>query len=140
MHAFRHARAHLRALFAVMVGMVFAQGAHAAAVTVVEYYNASLDHYFISPLQPDIDALESGRIAGGGRTGNNFTAFASAADSPAVSPVCRYYIPPQHGDSHFLSASPDECAAVAAHVASDPNYSGYILETAAAFFIALPDT
>src|SRR5437667_71854 len=33
----------------------------AMAVTSVEFYNASLDHYFISALAPDIDALDSGR-------------------------------------------------------------------------------
>ena len=31
-----------------------------------------------------------------------------------MSPVCRFYIPPEHGDSHFLSASSAECAAVLA--------------------------
>jgi hypothetical protein len=114
--------------------------AHAAAVTVVEFYNAALDHYFISPLQPDIDALDSGRTPGWNRTGYNFVAYGTTqTDFPAGSPVCRYYIPPEHGDSHFFSASPDECAAVAARVQSDPNYSGYILETSAAFFAPLPD-
>jgi hypothetical protein len=54
--------------------------------------------------------------------------------------VCRYYIPPEHGNSHFFSASPAECNAIAARVGFDPNYSGYILETSAAFYIPLPDT
>src|SRR5512144_502041 len=31
------------------------------AETVVEYYNASLDHYFVTPLANEIDALDSGR-------------------------------------------------------------------------------
>jgi BNR repeat protein len=114
--------------------------AQAGAVTVVEYYNRTLDHYFMTALAGDIDALDAGRLHGWSRTGRNFIAFGLApSDFPAGSPVCRYYIPPAHGDSHFFSASPAECAAVAAHVATDPNYSGYILETPAAFFALLPD-
>ena len=38
-------------------------------ITVVEFYNAALDHYFISPLAPDIDALDTGHFAGWARTG-----------------------------------------------------------------------
>src|SRR5438105_3537562 len=107
-------------------------------VTVVEFYNDSLDHYFMSPLAPDIDALDSGRISGWSRTGYSFDAFATTA--AATNPVCRFSIPPQHGDSHFFSASPAECAAVLAKIGVDPNYSGYILETPSEFHIALPDT
>ena len=47
------------------------------AVTAVEYYNPSLRHYFISNLQPDIDALDTGRIPGWFRTGNAFFVFSS---------------------------------------------------------------
>lgn len=103
---------------------------------VFEFYNAELDHYFISGLQPDIDALDSGRIPGWKRTGpfDLFTAFdgpykAPGAAGPAV-PVCRFYIPP---GSHFFSASADECAAVARQ---NPQF---ILETPAAFYAWLPD-
>lgn len=110
------------------------------AETVVEFYNASLDHYFITPLADEIAALDSGRIGGWTRTGFVFDAFAgSPGDGRPVSPVCRFYIPPEHGDSHFLSASPAECAAVLAKIPSDPNFSNYVEETAAEFYIALPD-
>jgi len=113
----------------------------AGTITVVEFHNATLDHYFISPLAPDIDALDSGLFKGWARTGYSFLAFPSQASGGAgVNPVCRFYIPPQHGDSHFLSASPAECAAILQKVATDPNYSGYAYETPQAFYIALPDT
>ena len=113
----------------------------ALPVSSIEYYNAGLDHYFISSLQPDIDALDSGRIPGWVRTGQSFRVFATAAASATpVSPVCRFYIPPAHGNSHFFSASPQECAAVAAKIGTDPNYSGYILEAPNAFYAGLPDT
>ena len=127
------------ATFAVLVAIL---AFPASAYTVVEYYNANLDHYFMTPLPAEISALDSGSIAGWTRTGLVFDAFASvaAAAGAAVNPVCRFYIPPQHGDSHFFSASPDECQAVLAKIATDPNFSGYVYETPAEFYIALPDT
>jgi hypothetical protein len=108
------------------------------AETVVEYYNASLDHYFMTPLQNEIDALDvSARILGWTRTGFVFEASASAG--VGSNPVCRFYIPPVHGDSHFFSASPDECNAVLTKIGNDPNFSGYVEETPAEFYIALPN-
>ena len=130
-------RIALRRILVATIAWLAATTAWAVPVTVVEFYNASLDHYFISSLAADIDALDSGRIPGWMRTG--YTFVASDTPGPGLNAVCRYLIPPQHGDSHFFSASPDECAAVAQKVATDPNYSGYILETSAAFYIALPD-
>ena len=110
-------------------------------VTAVEYYNKALDHYFISSLQPDIDALDTGRIPGWARTGQSFKVYPSLAPADlAASPVCRFYIPPQHGNSHFISASPDECAAILQASATDPNYSGYVYETSNAFYVDLPDS
>ena len=113
----------------------------AGAVTVVEFFNQSLDHYFVSPLAPDIDALDTGRFEGWARTGLTFNAYPTAASGGAgVNPVCRFFIPPQHGNSHFFSASPAECAVVLEKIGTDPNFSGYILESPGAFYIALPDT
>jgi hypothetical protein len=85
----------------------------------------------------DIDALDSGRIPGWSRTGGEF--FVYATGGAGLSPVCRFYIPPQHGNSHFFSADPSECARIQSLIGVDPNYSGYILETPAAFHIALPN-
>jgi hypothetical protein len=113
--------------------------ARAQAVTVIEYYNVALDHYFITSLQPDIDALDSGHFFGWSRTGLTFQAFGDQASGGAgVNPVCRFYIPPP-ADSHFFSASPAECAAVLAKIPTDPNYRGFVYETPNAFYIAVPD-
>jgi hypothetical protein len=110
------------------------------AVTAVEYYAVSLDHYFISAFQPEIDALDNQRIPGWVRTGQSFKVYPSqAAADLAVSPVCRFYIPPQHGNSHFFSASPSECALVIQRTGTDPNFSGFVYETGDAFFVDLPD-
>ena len=105
----------------------------AMAVTSVEFYNASLDHYFISGLAPDIDALDSGRISGWTRTGRVFGVFPSqAAGGAGVTPVCRIIIPPPHGDSHFFGRSLQECTET---LAKFPFMSQ---ETPDAFFITLP--
>ncbi len=103
----------------------------------IEYYHAAFDHYFITRLPAEIDALDTGRLTGWTRTGRGFRV--GPLPGAEVNPVCRFYIPPQHGDSHFFSASPPECAAILAKIGVDPNYSGYILESPDVFFAPLPD-
>src|SRR5580704_17993549 len=129
--------------FATVIVLAFTAAVtpvRAQSVTVIEYYNPLLDHYFITSLQPDIQALDSGHFFGWSRTGLTFQGFADqASGGPAASPVCRFYIPPP-ADSHFFSASPAECAAVLAKISTDPNYRSFIYKTPSAFYIALPDT
>ncbi len=100
-------------------------------VEVVEFYHAGFDHYFISSLPADIAAVDSGQLKGWARTGQKFNAYAAAG--AGTSPVCRYYIPPAVGDSHFFSASPAECAEVRAR------FPSFTLETSAAMHLYLPD-
>jgi hypothetical protein len=105
-----------------------------APVTNVEFHNGALDHYFNSSLEPDIDALDSGRIAGWTRTGQDFKVYPSQdAGGANASPVCRILIPPP-ANSHFFSASPQECADTLA------KFPFMIKETDAAYFIQLPQT
>jgi len=113
----------------------------ALPVAAIEYRHAGLDHYFISSLQFEIDTLDTGLISGWARTGQSFKVFPSqASGGPGVNPVCRFYIPPVHGHSHFFSASPAECNLVVQHTATDPNFSGYVFESPNVFFEALPNT
>ncbi|MBK9115344.1 MAG: hypothetical protein IPM22_06820 [Betaproteobacteria bacterium] len=123
-------RSRIAAAFAAIVCATgaFAQG---TLVDVVEYYNATLDHYFISSLAGDIGALDSGTLKGWARTGQVFKAY----DAPAAgtSPVCRFYIPPAQGDSHFYSASPAECAEVAA------KFPSFSFESPSVMHVGLPD-
>jgi hypothetical protein len=103
-------------------------------VTAFEFYNMGLDHYFISALQPDIDALDSGRFTGWARTGESFKVYPTqAVGGPGANPVCRIYIPPP-GDSHFFSASPQECDETRA------KFPMFTFESPDVFFIALPVT
>jgi Repeat of unknown function (DUF5648) len=101
-------------------------------VDVIEFYNAAQDHYFISSLQPDIVALDSGQFPGWTRTGKQFEAYPQAVNG--ASPVCRFYIPPAQGDSHFYSASPAECAQTAA------TFPTFVEESTAVMYMDLPDT
>jgi hypothetical protein len=103
--------------------------------TAIEYYNAALDHYFISASAPDIDALDSGRLAGWTRTnmyGAGFRVYPRPL-SERDHPVCRFYMPPSDGDSHFFSASIDECESVRVR------FPNFFLESRAAFFVKVPD-
>ena len=74
--------------------------ATAAIVPVIEYYNSSQDHYFITSLQADITALDTGKFTGWSRTGRSFQAY----DQPTAgaSPVCRFYLPPAEWRFPFL--------------------------------------
>jgi len=82
----------------------------------------------------EIDALDSGRVAGWTRTGKSFAVFPSlAAGNGTANPVCRILIPPPT-NSHFFSASPSECAAALA------SFPGLQKETDNAYYIALPVT
>jgi hypothetical protein len=107
----------------------------------IEYYNAPLNHYFITMNPQEVADLDLGVFAGWARTGLSFLTYGSAASATGTSanPVCRFYIPPEHGDSHFFSADPVECAIARDKINTDPNFSGYVEETPNAFYIALPD-
>ncbi len=108
--------------------------------TAVEFYHKGFDHYFFTSIPEEIDALDSGRTTGWTRTGRAFLVTAQPTPGIGLNPVCRFYIPPQHGDSHFFSASTDECNAILGRIPIDPNYSGYIHESPNIFLAALPNT
>ena len=102
-------------------------------VVAVEFYNARLDHYFITTNADEVNRLDTGQTAGWVRTGFRFLAY----DRPTAgaNPVCRFYLRPEVGDSHFYSADPAECAATAQRFGAD-----WIEESASVFYIPLPDT
>jgi len=97
----------------------------------IEYYNAPLDHYYISASASDIAALDSGKFMGWARTGNAFKVYVDPASN--ANPVCRFYMPPIVGDSHFYTASPAECADAVVR------FPMFILESENVFYIDLPD-
>ena len=105
----------LAAVVGSLVVLVLAlAGPDARAREVVEYYHQALDHYFITSYAPEIRALDSGVHTGWTRTGQTFQVFDPGDSRLAGSvPVCRFYGNPARGlDSHFYSATPEECAQV----------------------------
>lgn len=100
----------------------------------IEYYNAGLDHYFLSANPQETKALDLGTFQGWARTILSFNVFeASGFAVDGSVPVCRFYIPPPFGDSHFFSASPAECAEVTVR------FQQFVLETSEAMRVGLPD-
>ena len=85
-------------------------------VPVVEFWNDRINHYFIAAGQGEISGIESGAAGPGWhRTGHAFKAWLTQPP-PAfsnVGPVCRFYGVPAGGpNSHFFTASAEECEIV----------------------------
>ena len=106
-------------------GVTAGQVPAAATTDVIEYYNASLDHYFITWIAAEIANLDAGKTPTlWTRTGKSFKAYTTA--QAGTSQVCRFYIPPTLGSSHFFGRGTAECnATLAAHpdfVLEEPKY------------------
>ena len=106
-----------------------------ASATVVEFYNTALDHYFITWIGAEIAILDEGvAIQGWRRTGKAFSTLTAARGD--TSPICRYYIPPQLGNSHFFGRGASECSATGANnptfVLEDPSFMHMVLPTGGA--------
>lgn len=105
---------------------------HAAANlgTAVEFYNATLNHYFITAYPEEAAALDAGtNVKGWTRTGGQFTVFTDPG--AGLMPVCRFFGTPGKGlNTHFYTADPDECA----KVKTEPAWTF----EAIAFYIPLP--
>ncbi|HEY7901974.1 MAG TPA: choice-of-anchor D domain-containing protein [Casimicrobiaceae bacterium] len=99
--------------------------------SVIEYYNATLNHYFMTASAAEIAVLDNGQIAGWARTGYVFQTYLTP--QPGTSPVCRYYIPPAQGNSHFFSVLPSECNAIPSM------FPTYVLEGSAVMYMFIPD-
>ncbi len=105
-------------------------------VPVVEFYDAHLDHYFITANADEMAKLDNGTFQGWARTGETFNAYGPGSSGRSGRrPVCREYGNPLYGlDSHFYSASPDEC------FASLVTTSGsWLLEASEVFEMDLPN-
>jgi hypothetical protein len=105
----------------------------AASADVVEYYNLAFDHYFITHVPAEIAILDAGiAIKGWSRTGRTFKTSPSA--QPGWSEVCRFYIPPGLGDSHFFGRGTAECSETAAKFPAftleDPRFMYMVLSAA----------
>lgn len=99
-------------------GMLDAAAALAAVSLIsstVEFYNANLDHYFITADAGEAAAIDNGSAGPGWiRTGNSFKSGGSAS-------VCRFYGSQSPGpNSHFYTVDAGECAYLKRLQASTP--------------------
>lgn len=103
-----------------------------STATAIEYYNAGLDHYFVTHIAAEIAMLDAGVIRGWARTHQSFKVY--TASGAGTSPVCRFYIPPASGDSHFYGRGTTECtntgAANPSFINEDPQFFHVVLPTA----------
>jgi hypothetical protein len=100
-------------------------------VDVVEYYNAALDHYFITWIASEIAILDAGtQTRGWIRTGKLFNGYSGA--QTATTALCRYYLPPAYGDSHFFGRGATECAD------TGTQHPQFVLEDASYLHMFLP--
>lgn len=107
-----------------LIFAVLATCATAQTVTVVEYYNKSLDSYFITGRANEQSALDS--VADFVRTGMTFRAISADATSAGSTRICRYYISQTSPfvSSHFYGAETGDCAAIAAANVAAFRYEG----------------
>jgi Abnormal spindle-like microcephaly-assoc'd, ASPM-SPD-2-Hydin/Repeat of unknown function (DUF5648) len=93
-------------------------GTNPTTVTVVEYYHAGFDHYFITSVAGEITALDGGAFGGvWARTGYQFKAY--AAPGTGTASVCRFFstaFAPK--SSHFYTPYVFECNGLK----SDPSW------------------
>jgi hypothetical protein len=101
-------------------------------VIVAEFYNRALDHYFISTDPAEMRKLDTGEFKGWERTGFRFIAYSGPVEG--ASPVCRFYMRPEVGDSHFYSGDPGECAETERRFGAS-----WIYESPNVFYIPMPD-
>lgn len=101
-----------------------------ATATVVEYYWAARDHYFITSAPAEIAALDGAPAGGWVRTGRTFRTYPTA--QAGTSPVCRFYLPPLFGDSHFYGRGTAECEV------THTKFPGFTYESPAFMYMVLP--
>ncbi len=126
----------LRTIALVAIAFVSSSGPVRAAIAVaVEYYDAALDHYFVTAIPAEVAALDGGQFPGWARTGLSFNVYSAGSGIPGSTPVCRFYGSPAAGlDSHFYSASPLECQQVLERFPT-----AWLLESYDVFEVFLPD-
>ncbi len=84
--------------------------AEPAAPIAIEYFNATLGHYFLTAFPEEAAALDGGAFAGAWRrTGYAFAVW--SANDPGTVDVCRFFGKPGVGpNSHFYTGFAQECA------------------------------
>jgi hypothetical protein len=127
----RIGRGVMTIVFAICAGtMGPAHDARAELVSAVEFYHAEFGHFFLTTSPLEMGLLDTGVHKGWSRAMYEFKV--DDAPGPGLVPACRFFstaFAPK--SSHFLTAFPEECAAVKAS-------SNWVFE-GEAFYVRLPD-
>lgn len=101
----------------------------AHAVTVVEYYNAALDAYFITGRANEQTLLDT--TAGFRRTGVSFQAADASVGSAALSRICRFYVSTTNPftSSHFYGKEGGDCEGLRTQNVPGFSWEGYDFAT-----------
>ena len=111
-------------------------------VTVTEFYQPDLDHYFMTAKAEDVALLDSGSFGRWDRTSQRFRAWATADAAAGVKPVCRFWA--AKNGAHYFTIDAAECEQIKAlekqgkaqAAASKAVYTGFQYEGTA--FHAVP--
>ena len=117
-------------------GMTASVVAGPPTVRVVEYHNAVFDHYFITPVQDEIDLLDAhaAPFQAWSRTGFSFNAYAKTGAPAGANAICRFFndhFAPK--SSHFYAPHGLGCEATLAQ------FPDWLLEDDNLFDAMLPD-
>jgi hypothetical protein len=91
------------------------EGERPASYPVVEFFNSTLGHYFVTAGPGEIASIDAGGAGPGWqRTGQQFRAWIDEGGIPLSAPkVCRFYGTPKKGpNSHFYAINGPECESV----------------------------
>jgi len=104
-----------------LLQVVSAPGTDAA----VAFYHAAYDHYFVTTLPEEVQALDASAQLGWIRTGDVFSVW--PAGSPEHAEVCRFWTNQTFApkSSHFYTPYPSECASVSTR--PDWTYEGVVM-------------
>ncbi len=82
-------------------------------VTVTEFYNTDLGHYFMTPSEEEVNGIDQGSAGPGWvRTGETFQAWSLLGSNSAAN-LCRLYGSVTPGpNSHFFTLSTQECSSL----------------------------
>lgn len=109
-------------------------GSAGSPVTVVEFYNAAFDHYFVTPVIAEIGLLGQPPFQDWQPTGLSFAAYSAAGAPPGSVGICRFFndhFAPK--STHFYAPHGLGCEATLA------GFPDWTLEDPQLFFAQLPD-
>ena len=106
-----------------------ASGVQAQTVTVVEYYNKSIDAYFVTGRANEQSALDG--VADFQRTGMTFQATAVTGAAPTQTKICRFYISfaTPYVSSHFYGRQGVDCESIRSQNLAGFTYEDYDFAT-----------